>query len=313
MMQGRYVGLGLLALAGLAVYGWPVPRKDFAQLSARVDPQVRQSLLDFRIRHPVRSVQVDGQAWDYVVLGEETESVLFLHGMTGAYDIWWQQMEALASTCRVISVTYPPVDSLAGMSRGVWAVLDAEDVDEVHVVGSSLGGYLTQYLLSTCPERIRSAVLGNTFPPNDVYRAKNETQIRLLPWLPAWLIMHAFRKNIESSIYPASGYSELVRAYLLEQTYGRMSKAQVVARARAVLDDFEPANAAALGIPILIIEADNDPLVPPVLRNLLRETYPSARVTTLQQVGHFPYLNEPVTYTQLVRSHILGEDSRYHA
>ncbi len=60
------------------------------------------------------------------------------------------------------------------------------------------------------------------------------------------------------------------------------------------------------------IEADNDPLVPPVLRDLLRETYPSARVVTLQQVGHFPYLNEPVTCTQLVRSHILGEDRREH-
>ncbi len=311
MMKGKVFGVGLLALAGVAFYGWPVPRKDFAQLSARVDPQVRQSLLDFRARHPVRSVQVDGQAWDYVILGEGTESVLFLHGMTGAYDIWWQQMEALAPSYRVISVTYPPVDSLAGMSRGIWAVLDAEDVEPVHVVGSSLGGYLTQYLLSTRPERIRSVVLGNTFPPNDVYRAKNETQIRLLPWLPAWLIMLAFRKNIETSIYPASGYSELVRAYLLEQTYGRMSKAQVVARAHAVLDDFEPSDAVALDIPILIIEADNDPLVPPILRNLLRETYPSARVVTLPQVGHFPYLNEPVTYTQLVRSHILGEDRRY--
>ena len=301
-MRWLWIGLGGFIVVGLAFYLWPVPKKDFTELAAKVDPAVRQSLLDFRSDHPLQTVVVDGEDWEYVVFGEGEETILFLHGMTGAYDIWWQQMEALAPDYRVISVTYPPVDTLEGLSRGILAVLDAEGVERTHIVGSSLGGYLTQYLVATHPERINKAVFGNTFPPNDLYAAKNEKLIKLLPFLPEWLVLKTFRKNIEEVIYPASGHSELVLAYMLEQTYGRMSKAQIVARAKAVIDPFVPPRLEDQGVAVMIIEADNDPLVPETLREQLKQTYPSARVETLHDVGHFPYLNVPDAYTEFLRS-----------
>jgi hypothetical protein len=40
-----------------------------------------------------------------------------------------------------------------------------------------------------------------------------------------------------------------VRAFGLEQTYGRMSKAQVLGRYRCVVEPFEAPDAAVLGIP----------------------------------------------------------------
>ncbi len=301
-MRWLWIGLGGFIVVGLAFYLWPVPKKDFTELAAKVDPAVRQSLLDFRSDHPLQTVVVDGEDWEYVVFGEGEGTILFLHGMTGAYDIWWQQMEALAPDYRVISVTYPPVDTLEGLSRGILAVLDAEGVERTHIVGSSLGGYLTQYLVATHPERINKAVFGNTFPPNDLYAAKNEKLIKLLPFLPEWLVLKTFRKNIEEVIYPASGHSELVLAYMLEQTYGRMSKAQIVARAKAVIDPFVPPRLEDQGVAVMIIEADNDPLVPETLREQLKQTYPSARVETLHDVGHFPYLNVPDAYTEFLRS-----------
>lgn len=292
--------LGILLFALLALYFWPVPHKDFANLADKVSPPLRQSLLNFRAQHPARQLQVDGYTWRYVALGDGPETVLFLHGMTGAYDIWWQQMEALSPQYHVISLTYPPADTLEGMSRGVLAVLDEEGVQQTVVVGSSLGGYLAQYLIANHPERIRGAVLANTFPPNDLLAAKNASLIKILPFLPSWLVMKVFRGNFENSIYPAAGHSELVLAYMLEQTYGRMSKAQVTARAKAVIEPFSPPDPDALGIPVMIIEADNDPLVEATLREQLKATYPRAQVHTLHAVGHFPYLNEADKYNQLL-------------
>lgn len=283
-----------------AAYLWPVPHKDFEELSEKVDPTVRQSLLDFRAQHPVQSVRVDKYDWPYVALGAGEKTVLFLHGMTGAYDIWWQQMTALAPAYRVISLTYPPAATLEEMSQGVLAVLDAEGVDRAYVVGTSLGGYLVQFLMTTHPERIERAVLANTFPPNDLLRQRNESLIRLLPVLPAWLVMRVFRSSTVNSIYPASGHSELVLAYMLEQVAGRMSKAQVTARAKAVIEPFTPPNPEALGIPVLIIEADNDPLVEESLREQLKATYPAAQIRTLHGVGHFPYLNDAGEYTDIL-------------
>ena len=297
----RRLGLGLIALLAV-LYLWPTPRASFADLADRVEPAQRQAFLDFRAAHPPRTLEVDGQSWEYIVMGAGPETVLFLPGTTGSADIWWQQMTALAPDFRVISVTYPAADGLEGLSRGVLAILDAEGVTRAHVVGSSLGGYLAQYLLRTHPDRVERLVLGNTFPPNDVLRAKNEGLIRLLPWLPEWLVMHFLRQSIETNLYPASGYSEFLRAYLLEQVSGRLSKAQVIARARADIEAFEPPDPAALGVPVLIIEADNDPLVEPALRAQLKATYPTATVHTLHGVGHFPYFSAADQYTPLLQA-----------
>lgn len=307
-MTKLFVALVLLTACLLAAYRWPVPKKDFAELAERVPPEDRQSLLDFRSRFPLKHVRAGGHDWEYVTLGQGDRTILFLHGMTGAYDIWWQQMVALADHYRVVSLTYPPVPNLEALSHGVLAVLDAERVTRANMVGTSLGGYLLQYLMVRHPDRIERAVLGNTFPPNDLLRRQNARLIRLLPWLPDWLVMTIFRRSFAERVYPAAGHSELVQAYLMEQVSGRMSKAQVTARARAVIEPFAPRDPRALGIPVMIIEADNDPLVAAPLRHALKAAYPGAAVHTLHAVGHFPYLNAPETYTALLRA-FFGEES----
>ncbi len=285
----------------LVIYFFPFPQASFAELFRRVDEETVQSLETFRQEVPVKQLDVDGRSWKYVVVGDGPETILFLHGMTGAYDIWWQQINALSPDYRVIALTYPPAAGLEALAGGVIAILDAEQVDEANVVGSSLGGYLTQYLVANYPARVKQAVFANTFPPNDIIAEKNKVNGMLLPFLPEWVVMGILKKNTEESLYPAAGNSELVRAYMLEQANGRMSKAQFLTRFQSVIDPFTPPDPVQAGIPVMIIEADNDPLVEPALREMLKETYPTAVVQTLHNVGHFSYLNEPQMYTDLLR------------
>ena len=290
----------ILVMVVLALYLWPVPRVPFDELFTKVDAGTTVSLQAFHQNHPPQQVEVDSTTWEYVAFGQGEEAILFLHGMTGAYDIWWQQMEALQNRYRVISVTYPPVDNLEELSQGVLAILKRESIEKVNVVGSSLGGYLAQYLVATRTEKVAQAVFANTFPPNDIIAEKNRAIGTALPYLPEWLVMNVLRASFRDSVYPASGYDELTLAYMLEQSYGRMSKAQVWGRFRCVIDPFTPADSAALGIPVMIIEADNDPLVEETLREQLKATYPSATVYTLHDVGHFPYLSNAEEYTRLL-------------
>jgi maspardin len=292
------IPVGLLAIIS-GFYLYPTPHKSFDELYAKVNVDTVASLANFRRTHPAQTLDLHGMQWEYLSLGEGPETILFLHGMTGAYDIWWQQMEALQAQYRVISVTYPAVNSLEGMEQAVMAILEVQGVDQFHVVGSSLGGYFAQYLVARHPDKIQSAVFANTFPPNDILAEENKTIGTLLPYLPEWLVMNVLSGSMRESVYPASGDSELVLAFGLEQTYGRMSKAQVVGRFHCVVEPFEAPDIAALGIPALIIEADNDPLVEKTLRGQLKQTYPTAGVVTLSN-GHFPYLSMPETYTQIL-------------
>ena len=296
----------ILVMLIAAVYLRPVPSQPFDQIYAKVDAETVASLQGFRASYAVQQLDVNGISWNYLALGQGDETIVFLHGMTGAYDIWWNQMEAFQDRYRVISVTYPAVDTLEEMSVGLLAILEKEGVGEFNLVGSSLGGYFTQYLVATQPERIQRAVFANTFPPNDLIAEKNKSIGAALPYLPEWLIMDVLKGSIVENVYPASGNSEIVLAFMMEQLSGRMSKAQEVARFQCVVEPFDVADVEALGIPVLIIEANNDPLVELELREQLKATYPSAHVERLHDVGHFSYLNEAERYTEILENFFLG-------
>jgi pimeloyl-ACP methyl ester carboxylesterase len=289
-----------LALVVLVAYSYPVRRIPFQHLYAKVPDDIKKSLQTFRRIHEIQRIKVNGKTWSYLAIGKGEETILFLHGMAGAYDIWWQVIEALQDRFNIISLTYPPIDKLEGLRRGILAILEKEHVSECHLVGTSLGGYLAQYLVSKNSKMIKRAVFANTFPPNDIIVQKTRKIGKILPFLPPWALMLYLRQRTTTSIYPASDHSEIVLAYMMEQTHGRLTKKQYIARYRCVLDDFDAPVSEASRIPVLIIEADNDPLVENRLREMLKTIYPSSPVNTLHGVGHFPYLNQPERYTQLI-------------
>ncbi|MFA5836125.1 MAG: alpha/beta hydrolase [Bellilinea sp.] len=286
----------ILILAG--IYFWPVPRQEFTQVYSLAPADQVESLQAFRSNNPPASLEVDGLKWEYLSTGSGPQTIVFLHGMTGSYDIWWQQIETLKVNYRVITVTYPAAASLAKMENGLLAILAQEGVDKFNVVGTSLGGYFAQYLVSRNPDRIEKAVLANTFPPNDLIKEKNGAIGSLIPYLPEWLVIKVLRGSFASSIYPASGNDEMTLAFLNEISAGRMRKAQVAARYACIVEKFYPPTDTA--IPLLIIEASNDPLVEASLREQLKTTYPAAQVVTVDN-GHFPYISTPDFYTQTLK------------
>lgn len=289
------------ALVLVGIYLVPTPRKDALSLYEGADKKPVSGLSAFR-QLPIRTINTQGHNWPYLVLGNGPKTILFLHGMTGGYDFWWQQMNDFSPDYRVISLTYPPVDELSVLGEGVMAILDKEKVARTVVVGSSLGGYLTQYLLAMYPERIEKAVLGNTFPKNDTYEEQNHVRIRVASWLPEWALMSALRQNLFKQVLPASENDPLAKAQLLENTYGRMSKAQFIARYQCVIDKFDPIDGTQSDIPVLIVESDNDPLIPPALRATLKQYYKTAQVHTFHNKGHFPYLNAKDEYNTVLRN-----------
>ncbi|UFH54312.1 alpha/beta fold hydrolase [Spirosoma sp. KNUC1025] len=291
--------LSILLLIGIYVY--PPPTKDAVDLYSGSDKDRIKGLASFR-QIPTKTITSQGYDWRYLSLGNGPKTILFLHGMTGGYDFWWQQMNTFKANYRVISVTYPPVDNLPDLGKGIVDILDKEDVRTAIVVGSSLGGYLTQYLLAAYPQRVEKAVLGNTFPQNDILEEKNATKIAAATWLPAWAVMNSLRKNLYDQVLPASENDPLAEAQLLENTYGRMSKAQFLARYHCVVDKFRPVDGKQTKVPLLIFESDNDPLVSPDLRTKLKQYYVTARVHTFHHKGHFPYLNARDEYNTALQS-----------
>jgi pimeloyl-ACP methyl ester carboxylesterase len=114
----------------------------------------------------------DGVKIHYQVWGNG-DPVVLVHGFTASIDTNWVRpgiVPALAKEFKVIALDLrghgksdKPHDPAAygdQMARDVVRLLDHLDVEKAHVVGYSLGGFITLKLLTLHPERFQSATLG---------------------------------------------------------------------------------------------------------------------------------------------------------
>ena len=253
-------------------------------------------LAEFRARRAQRDTMVGNVRWTYVSAGSGP-TVLLLHGMAGSADIWFQQIEALSTSRQVVAVTYPEVTSLAELRAGIIGVLTTEDVDRYAVVGSSLGGYLAQYLVATEGDRVTAAVFANTFPPNPVIAKRSKNLAALARVLPASVVGAFLRRNLSRQQVPAGDDSALLRQLLGEQYERPDFKRLFLSRYQCVIDPFELPRPE---IPVLLVSSDNDPLVGADLRDTLWAAYPGADVHEFQGGGHFPYVNRAAEYTAVL-------------
>lgn len=258
-------------------------------------PDPLQPLAAFRRRHPPQRRVVAGTEWLYWELGRGLQTLVFLHGMAGSGDVWFQQLLHFARTYRVIAPTYPPVQPLERLTKGVWELLDGLGVRNFQLVGSSLGGLAAQRMASERPGRVERVVFGNTFPPAHTEILRGRWMLRLAQWMPGRTPFLFMRRALSARGGALEAGERLARAYLLEQFGGGMSREQFFARAACVYSDFELAPPA---MPHAIVESLDDVLLGRELRADLKRLYPRAWVYTFKKGGHFPYLSQPEEYNR---------------
>jgi len=113
----------------------------------------------------------DGIAIHYSQWGDpEGEPVLFVHGL-GADNIGWIRQRRAFSSYRCIAVdnrgsggSDKPAGpySLERMALDAVEVIDHLEIDQVHLIGASMGGALSQIITVGFPERVCSLVLACT-------------------------------------------------------------------------------------------------------------------------------------------------------
>jgi len=249
---------------------------------------------------PTNEIEVDGIRWKYYTGGNGNKTILFLHGMGGAYNLWWQQITEFENDYNVISYTLPKeINSLKKASEGLLKILEKEGVNQFYIVGTSMGGYIAQYLVKIIPNKIEKVVFGNTFPPNDLLARQNKKQSSIIPLLPEIVFSKLGEKKLNEELIPAAKNSKLLKDFLSSLP---SDKKQFKNRYEVVVDKFTatPEEFSIKRIPKLIIESDNDPLIPLVLRTEIKQLYPDAKVYTFHNEGHFPYINAAEEYNKVL-------------
>ncbi|MFA5300011.1 MAG: nuclear transport factor 2 family protein, partial [Lutibacter sp.] len=162
-------------------------------------------------------------------------------------------------------------------------------------------------LVKIIPSRVEKAVFGNTFPPNDLIAKENAGKSNFVPLLPELLVSKLGEKKLDNEIIPAAKNNQLLKAFLRSIPF---SKKQFINRYYIVIDRFSifPDNYEIKRIPKLIIESNNDPLIPAELRKEIKELYKNAEVYTFHNEGHFPYISAVDEYNKVLKDFLTKEN-----
>ena len=255
----------------------------------------------FTRQHPERRISVNGREWGAIRLGNTGPKLILLPGTLGRADIFWQQIEALHRRAQILALSYPASGGLADWAADVAALMAQEDMQGAVVLGSSMGGYLAQYLAATQPEIFSGLVAANTLAS-----VKGIDQA-----MPYALDLEAtpiadLRQGFTSGLaqWAAPHPNAALGALLIGEVESRIPAGELVARLKLLK------YAPALPAPALpqsrtfIIDAGDDHLITAAMRAQLRDALP-AKAFHFATGSHFPYVTRPAEYTAILEE-VLG-------
>lgn len=256
-----------------------------------VSEQLRAQLYHFRKTHEYRYLDVAGVRWRYLRSGQGEEAVLLLPGAPGICETSFQQILALERAGCVLAVVYPAAaTTMAQITEGLQAILAAECINRVHVLGTSYGGAVSQCLALLIPQKIGKLVFICSGTPQKSLVLKYCLCYYLLALLPAhWIhLLLLWRKpSFLSGLRTESAFWS---AYY-DQMIPSLSKQDYLARLRVWIDfhqhgpvSQQPGVSALQQV--LIIAASNDTVFSNKQQQSLHTLYPCALVYRCPQATH---------------------------
>ena len=261
-------------------------------------------------RHATR----DGVRLAYEELGAG-EPLVFIHGL--AYDRrgWGPLPRLLAEDFRVVLVDNrgvgdsdapPGPYSVAEMAEDVVAVLDAAGIARANVFGVSLGGFITQELALSHPDRVQKIVLCSTTPGGA--HPMPARGVEAFERYPTMEREAGLRLMAENSL---GDHGVRERPELVEEIYRyRLERAPSVeawqAQREASFAWSSSDRVSAIAAPTLVIHADADTVIDVRNGDLLAERIPGARMLRIPDRGHLVMWQEGEMLAPIVRDFLRG-------
>lgn len=269
-----------------------------------------------------RQTRLYGHTLSYVDSGTG-EAILFVHGLLGSHRNWRYLVDRLDNTNRVVvpdlfghgaSEKHEGDYSPAAQAGTLRDLMDQLGLERVTIVGHSLGGGISLAFSYLFPERVERLVLvgtgglgrevspflrAATLPVADVV-----LPVIASPWVRVgaefvgrslsvfgWRASHDMRAAWE-------GFTELndadARRAFLATTRSVMNSGGQRIQALEYLTEL-------VGVPVLIVWGTNDMVIPVEHAQRAAELAPTCRVELFEGAGHFPHLDQPNRFADVLR------------
>jgi len=248
--------------------------------------------------------------------------VIFIHGLSGCWQNWLEQIPLFARDHRVIAVDLPgfghsemPVEqiSISGYADAIDELMEKLDIDAARIVGNSMGGFIGAEIAIEHPARIERLVLvaaaGLSIESIRTERTKGVRH--RAENLIFFSLAHVVSRSHQVALRPR------LRAALLMTVAAHPTRLPGPLAAQQVLGSGKPGFSDALeamcryplrdrlekiACPTLILWGDKDILVPVKDASVFEELIPDSRKIIYTDTGHVSMMERPARFNSDVKA-----------
>lgn len=227
----------------------------------------------------------------------EGEPLVLLHGLFGALSNFKDLIEYFRNHTKVIVPMLPLLEmdilhtSVGGLAKYVHKFLEARNLENVNLLGNSLGGHVALIYTLKHPERIKSLILtgssglfengmGDSYPKRGDYEY--------------------IKKKTELTFYdPKTATKELVdEVYSI--TNNRMKAIKIIALAKSAIRNNLGEELSQIQKPTLLIWGNNDTITPPFVAKEFNRLIPNSELQFVDKCGHAPMMEVPGEFNAIL-------------
>src|SRR5665213_1264821 len=284
-------------------------------------------------KFPVEHIPIHGHQIGYR-RGGQGSVLLLLHGIAGSSLTWVPAMSLLQSDYTVLAPDFPghgasekPLGdySLGNLASAMRDFLNLLGIDRATVVGQSFGGGVALQFAYQFPEHCERLVLvdagGLGREVNWILRLATLPGVEYV--MPA--LFPAFVRNWGDPVVRLFGGRGFRNSQAAEmwRSYKSLTEAEsrhaFVRTMRSVIDPGGQSVSASDRLyltahtPTLIVWGDHDRIIPLHHAYLAHEAIPNSRLEVMEGVGHYPHVEEPVRFVEILRDFLrTTEPSRFN-
>lgn len=250
---------------------------------------------------PTLSINVGGTSFAYRDIGPRGGVPLILFNHWGAVldNFDPRIVDGLASKHRVIATDYRGIGASGGtapvaiddMARDAIALIRALGFDKVDLLGFSLGGFVAQDVTLKAPDLVRKLILTGTGPAGGTGIDK----VGAVSWplmIKGLLTLrdpkfYLFFTSTANGRKAAKAFLNRLKERKADRDKGPTPSAFLrQLKAIKAWGQQAPQNLAAIKIPVLIANGDNDIMVPTVNSTDMAQRIPGAQLVIYEDAGH---------------------------
>ncbi|MBU0462784.1 alpha/beta hydrolase [Patescibacteria group bacterium] len=252
------------------------------------------------------SIQVDKHKWPYLEAGSKNnETIVFLHGFGSRKEFWIAMMDHFGKAYHVVAPDLPGFAENKIVDGVEYTILDQvkrldkflsdNDVSKFHLIGSSMGGYISLYYAIMHQEKLLSLALMNSagvISPKQSYYEKYliETNENLL--IPE--DVDGFKKFIDLVYYVPPKMSDNFAAYFAEVRKKRLKEEKLLFQGmlKSLEVPIEPM-LSAIKTKTLIMWGDKDRILDVSSVQIFEKRIKNHQTVIFKDIGHIPIMEAP--------------------